>query len=95
MTGFFHNVAASIAVGVLFATPIGAAHTSKWAKHWPGWEGIKYMVVFGDSYTTTGFNDTLAQPSRANPLGNPAYPGYTASNGPNWVVSTIGCVLKY
>lgn len=43
------------------------------------------MIVFGDSYTTTGFNDTLAQPSTANPLGNPAYPGYTATNGPNWV----------
>jgi len=43
------------------------------------------MVVFGDSYSTTGFNDTLAQPSQANPLGNPAYPGYTATNGPNWV----------
>ena len=43
------------------------------------------MIVFGDSYTTTGFNDTGAQPSRANPLGNPAYPGYTATNGPNWV----------
>lgn len=27
----------------------------------------------------------MAQPSHANPLGNPAYPGYTASNGPNWV----------
>jgi len=43
------------------------------------------MVTFGDSYSTTGFNDTGAQPSIANPLGNPAYPGYTATNGPNWV----------
>jgi len=25
------------------------------------------------------------QPSRANPIGNPGYPGYTSSNGPNWV----------
>lgn len=25
------------------------------------------------------------QPSPDNPLGNPPYPGYTASNGPNWV----------
>jgi len=54
-------------------------------KYWPGWSGIGHMVVFGDSYTTTGFNDTGAQPSEANPLGNPAYPGYTATNGPNWV----------
>lgn len=43
------------------------------------------MFVFGDSYTTTSFNDTLTQPHPANPLGNPAYPGYTSSNGPNWV----------
>lgn len=32
-----------------------------------------------------GFNDTLAQPNATDPLGNPAYPGYTATNGPNWV----------
>ena len=25
------------------------------------------------------------QPSPSNPLGNPPYPGYTSSNGPNWV----------
>jgi phospholipase/lecithinase/hemolysin len=43
------------------------------------------MFVFGDSYTRTGFNISLAQPSRENPLGNPAYPGYTSSNGPNWI----------
>jgi phospholipase/lecithinase/hemolysin len=28
---------------------------------------------------------TLAQPNATDPLGNPAYPGYTATNGPNWV----------
>lgn len=39
----------------------------------------------GDSYTTTGFNNTGVQPSPTNPLGNPTYPGYTAANGPNWV----------
>ena len=43
------------------------------------------MFTFGDSYTTTGFNLSLTQPNRDNPLGNPAYPGYTATNGPNWV----------
>ncbi|KAH8808553.1 hypothetical protein F5884DRAFT_673363 [Xylogone sp. PMI_703] len=53
--------------------------------NWPGWAGIKYTFIFGDSYTTTGFNTSLTQPSPGNPLGNPTYPGYTASNGPNWV----------
>ena len=28
---------------------------------------------------------TGTQPSAANPLGNPPYPGDTSSNGPNWV----------
>ncbi|KAF2488492.1 hypothetical protein BU16DRAFT_228157 [Lophium mytilinum] len=54
-------------------------------KLWPGWKGIKYFFVFGDSYTTTGFNISLAQPNPANPLGNPDFPGFTSSNGPNWV----------
>ncbi|KAK0259867.1 hypothetical protein LTS09_005711 [Friedmanniomyces endolithicus] len=53
--------------------------------YWPGWAGISHLVVFGDSYTTTGFNVSGAQPSVNNPLGNPSYPGYTATNGPNWV----------
>lgn len=54
-------------------------------KTWPGWPGISHIFAFGDSYTTTGFDVNGAQPSEANPLGNPPYPGYTSSNGPNWV----------
>ena len=53
---------------------------------------LRHLVAFvdmkdsGDSYTTTGFNaSTGPQPSPENPLGNPKYPGFTASNGPNWV----------
>ncbi|KAI0869595.1 hypothetical protein GGS24DRAFT_478302 [Hypoxylon argillaceum] len=52
---------------------------------WVGWRNIKNAFIFGDSYTQTGFDYTLAQPSTANPFGNPTYPGYTSSNGPNWV----------
>ena len=78
----------NIRIGALLSllsptTTLGAPVSPQ--QFWPGWGGISHMVVFGDSYTTTGFNDTMAQPSRANPLGNPDYPGYTASNGPNWV----------
>ena len=65
------------------SSPSGYPSSPK--NYWPGWAGITHMVTFGDSYSTTGFNDTGAQPSIANPLGNPAYPGYTATNGPNWV----------
>ncbi|KAI0391763.1 hypothetical protein F5Y17DRAFT_439248 [Xylariaceae sp. FL0594] len=52
---------------------------------WAGWKNIKRAFIFGDSYTQTGFNYTLAQPSASNPFGNPPYPGWTSSNGPNWV----------
>ena len=45
----------------------------------------KLTGISGDSYTTTGFNLTMTQPSPGNPLGNPPYPGYTAVNGPGWV----------
>lgn len=42
---------------------------------------------FGDSYTQTQFNYTLAQPSVSNPLGNPPLPGITpCGTAPNWLV---------
>lgn len=55
------------------------------SSNWPGWSGITHVISFGDSYTQTGFEVNGTQPSRENPLGNPAYPGYTSSNGPNWI----------
>lgn len=39
----------------------------------------------GDSYSQTGFDISLEQPSSANPLGNPALPGWTTSGGLNWI----------
>jgi hypothetical protein len=39
----------------------------------------------GDSYSQTGFDPTLSLPSSSNPLGNPTFPGYTTSGGPNWI----------
>ncbi|PSK53167.1 RNA polymerase II-associated protein 1 [Elsinoe australis] len=54
-------------------------------KSWPGFSNLKYSFIFGDSYTQTGFNPNLTQPTPDNPFGNPAYPGYTSSNGPNWI----------
>ncbi|KAF2138501.1 carbohydrate esterase family 16 protein [Aplosporella prunicola CBS 121167] len=66
---------------------VHAFPTSNSSRHssWPGWAGIKYWFVFGDSYSTTGFDINGQQPCPANPLGNPPYPGNTSSNGPNWV----------
>jgi len=52
---------------------------------WPGWDGIKHLVVFGDSITTARFNVTGDQPSKVNPIGNPPFPGITSSIGENWI----------
>jgi len=39
----------------------------------------------GDSYTQTGFDPTGTLPWTGNVLGNPPYPGFTATGGENWV----------
>ncbi|KAF8874987.1 hypothetical protein BD779DRAFT_1450461 [Infundibulicybe gibba] len=44
-----------------------------------------YWFSFGDSYTQTGFTPSSTLPAPGNPLGNPPYPGWTSSNGENWV----------
>jgi len=44
-----------------------------------------YWFSFGDSYTQTGFDISGTPPAPDNPLGNPAYPGWTATGGPNWI----------
>ncbi|KZV78783.1 hypothetical protein EXIGLDRAFT_571297, partial [Exidia glandulosa HHB12029] len=46
--------------------------------------------TFGDSYTATSFNYTSTQPSAANPIGNPPFPGNTICGVvPNWLDYTI------
>lgn len=46
----------------------------------------RYLFVFGDSYTSTGFTISNDTPTAANPLGNPAYPGLTDEPGmENWL----------
>ncbi|APA08891.1 hypothetical protein SS1G_02708 [Sclerotinia sclerotiorum 1980 UF-70] len=45
----------------------------------------KYLFSFGDSYSQTGFEITGTKPSAANPIGNPAFPGWTTDNGINWI----------
>ncbi|TGO80895.1 hypothetical protein BPOR_1560g00010 [Botrytis porri] len=46
---------------------------------------VEYFITFGDSYSQTGFDPTLAQPAADNPLGNPNLQGYTTSGGFNWI----------
>ena len=56
-------------------------------KYWPGWAGITKYFPFGDSYTSTDFDLDGTQPGPNNPFGNPQPygPGYTSSNGPNYI----------
>ncbi|KAF2012528.1 carbohydrate esterase family 16 protein [Aaosphaeria arxii CBS 175.79] len=59
---------------------------------------IPHFISFGDSYSQTGFDINLSKPSASNPFGNPAYPGYTSSGGPNWIgylVTTYNSSLLY
>ncbi|KAF2841470.1 carbohydrate esterase family 16 protein [Patellaria atrata CBS 101060] len=44
-----------------------------------------YLITFGDSYSQTGFDVTKTKPSGSNVLGNPSFPGWTTSGGPNWL----------
>jgi phospholipase/lecithinase/hemolysin len=44
-----------------------------------------YWFGFGDSYSQTQFNITGTLPNIANPIGNPPFPGYSATGGANWV----------
>lgn len=67
------------------ATTALAAPAATNTSSWSGWKNVKQLFVFGDSYTQTGFDPKANQPSASNPFGNPPYPGWTSSNGPNWV----------
>ncbi|KAL8707203.1 MAG: hypothetical protein Q9225_007804, partial [Loekoesia sp. 1 TL-2023] len=62
-----------------------AAPVPRSSNHWPGWDHIDKLFVFGASYTSTGFN-WLKEPSPSpqNPLGN-SIRGTTSSNGPNFI----------
>ncbi|KAG2154091.1 carbohydrate esterase family 16 protein [Suillus clintonianus] len=64
-------VAASI--GLLWSTSVASALS---------WNATEYMFVFGDSYTTDGYNVSAG-------IDSPV-PGYTSSNGPNWVQFLTG-----
>ncbi|KAJ3562508.1 hypothetical protein NPX13_g8544 [Xylaria arbuscula] len=87
MVRFTSAAVSSFALGAsaLAAPPYALPQPAAITKRWVGWENIKNAFIFGDSYTQTGFDYTSTQPSTANPLGNPTYPGWTSSNGPNWV----------
>ncbi|KAF8206380.1 SGNH hydrolase-type esterase domain-containing protein [Mycena galopus ATCC 62051] len=54
---------------------------------WQGFDRIKFLVIFGDSYSAVGYSDTVtAVPSDDEPLGV-EFPGctYAEPDEPNWV----------
>ncbi|KAG8781468.1 hypothetical protein FRC12_021875 [Ceratobasidium sp. 428] len=70
----------------LFGTRVAQAAIGT-GPHWPGWKGIQYMFVFGDSYSTVSWAPTTAPaPTPANPIGV-EWPGVTSVGAlqPNWV----------
>ncbi|KAG9118471.1 hypothetical protein FRC07_007009 [Ceratobasidium sp. 392] len=70
--------------GGMFGTVYAAIGTGP---HWPGWKGIQYMFIFGDSYSTVSWAPTTAPtPTPANPIGV-EWPGITSVGAlqPNWV----------
>lgn len=55
---------------------------------WAGLDQLQHVFSFGDSYTSTDF-EWWTEPypgcDPSHPMGNPAYPGFTSANGPNWI----------
>jgi len=55
--------------------------------HWPGFANLRYLFVFGDSYSDVGYSsDPNSPPTDENPLGV-EFPGQTwaEEDAPNWV----------
>ncbi|KAF2164492.1 carbohydrate esterase family 16 protein [Zasmidium cellare ATCC 36951] len=80
---------------VAAATVVGATPVKR---QQPQSNPILHFFVFGDSYSSSGFNETSPAPSISQPLGfpplgtspddllgNPLIANQTSSNGPNWV----------
>jgi len=55
--------------------------------HWKGWPSIDHLFIFGDSWTTTGFEIDGAQPTSENPWGNPEWDpaNWHLQAAENWV----------
>jgi len=57
------------------------------ARSWPGYHGLRHIFVFGDSYSSVGYDSTCPHPTKEEPLGV-EWPGTTYTEGefaPNWV----------
>ncbi|THH10692.1 hypothetical protein EW145_g1141 [Phellinidium pouzarii] len=61
--------------------------------YWPGYDVVKKLIIFGDSYSSVGYDPDWPAPTSDEPLGVP-FPGFTWTEGgedmgdstnPNWV----------
>ncbi|KAF9256704.1 hypothetical protein L218DRAFT_1007092 [Marasmius fiardii PR-910] len=51
--------------------------------NWVNFQSLRYLFIFGDSYSTVGFRSTSPIPNAENPIGL-VYPGTTITHGENW-----------
>ncbi|KAI9722203.1 MAG: hypothetical protein M1828_004886 [Chrysothrix sp. TS-e1954] len=73
-SGFFRTTLRSLPLqGSGLATPYA----------WAGWHRTERLFVFGDSWSSTGFDYKGHQPDRQNPFGNEPLP--PRKDGPNWI----------
>ncbi|KAF7303687.1 Lipase-GDSL domain-containing protein [Mycena indigotica] len=56
------------------------------SQSWKGSDSLKFLVIFGDSYSAVGYDFASHVPTTEEPLGIP-FPGetYTEPSTPNWV----------
>ncbi|KAL0946597.1 hypothetical protein HGRIS_012797 [Hohenbuehelia grisea] len=56
------------------------------SKSWIGFEGLRYLMIFGDSYSAVGLDMKCDHPYAQEPLGA-TWPGivYNEHDQPNWV----------
>ncbi|KDQ09578.1 carbohydrate esterase family 16 protein [Botryobasidium botryosum FD-172 SS1] len=73
---------------VVAAENFGTVHLGP---YWPGFSGLRYLFIFGDSYSSVGYNNNransaISHPNDTNPLGV-KFPGqtWTEAGTPNWV----------
>ncbi|KAI0806645.1 hypothetical protein C8Q74DRAFT_1223444 [Fomes fomentarius] len=78
------------------------SNSIRMADSWNSFKNIKYIVVFGDSFSAVGYNSNMRKPSAENPLGV-GYPGLTSCERvdestqevtfePNWVGHLVQAV---
>ena len=67
------------------ATPESSTKDTPTSASTSPWSQTSYIFAFGDSWSYTHFDVGGIQPSRTNPLGNPALPSSGVTSPPEWL----------